>query len=148
MDGSAAPIDDSVLELLAERARTHPLVETVRTEHTGGILSLVVVELDRNRYPDRIQAARIEIRWYTNGDYNFHYIETHTADEIWQCRWDRHLNPHTARTHFHPPPNASSADAIADQPTDFHPNYLFTRTVANVRQRIAAVWDSHDGPSN
>jgi len=147
MDGSAAPIDDSVLELLAERARTHPLVETVRTEHTSGILSLVVVELDRDRYPDRIQDARIEIRWYTNGDYNFHYIESHTSDKIWQCRWDKHANPHTARTHFHPPPNANSADAVADQPVDCHPNDLFTRTVANVRQRIAAVWDSDDGSS-
>jgi len=75
MDGSTAPIDDSVLELLAERARTHPLVETVRTEHTSGILSLVVVELDRDRYPDRIQDARIEIRWYTNGDYNFALLD-------------------------------------------------------------------------
>jgi hypothetical protein len=144
MDGPAEPIDDSILELLAERARTHPLAETVRTEYTSGMLSLVVVALDDDRYPDWIQDARIEIRWYTNGDYNFHYIETHTSDEIWQCRWDKHVNPHTTRTHFHPPPKASAADASPDQPSDYHPNDLFTRTVANVRQRIAVVWDSHD----
>ena len=144
MDGSAAPIDDSILELLAERARTHPLAKTVHTEYTSGILSLVVVELDRDQYPDRIQGARIEIRWYTNGDYNFHYIETHTSDEVWQCRWDKHVNPHTTRTHFHPPPSANSADAIPDQLSDCHPNDLFTRTMANIRQRIADVWDSHD----
>ena len=144
MDGSAAPIDDSILELLAERARTHPLAKTVRTQYTSGILSLVVVELDRDQYPEWIQRARIEIRWYTNGDYNFHYIETHTSDEVWQCRWDKHVNPHTTRTHFHPPPSANSADAIPDQLSACHPNDLFTRTVANVRQRIADVWDSHD----
>jgi hypothetical protein len=144
MDGSAAPIDDSILELLAERARTHPLAETVHTEYTSGILSLVIVELDRNQYPDRIQGARIEIRWYTNGDYNFHYVETHSSDEIWQCRWDKHVNPHTTRTHFHPPPQAGSADAIADQPSDCHPSDLFTRTMANIRQRIGDVWDSNN----
>jgi len=68
MDGSAAPIDDAVLELIVDRAQTHSLVEAVHTEHTGGVTSLVTIELDCDRYPDNIQDARIEIQWYTNGD--------------------------------------------------------------------------------
>lgn len=140
MDGSAAPIDDAVLELLAERARTHSLIEAVHTEHTSGILTLVTIRLDSDRYPDAVEDARIEIQWYTNGDYNFHYVETHADEEIWQCRWDNHANPHTTRMHFHPPPNACSADAIADQPPDCHPTGMVTRTLANVRQRIANLW--------
>jgi hypothetical protein len=140
MDGSAAPIDDAILEMIADRAQTHSLVEAVHTEHTGGVVSLVTIELDCDRYPDNILDARIEIQWHTNGDYNFHYIETHTADDIWQCRWDKHMNPHTTRTHFHPPPEASSADAIPDRPSDYHPTGIFTRTLANVRQRVDDLW--------
>ena len=141
MDGSAAPIDSAILDMLSNRAQTHSLVETVRTEQTGGMTSLVMVKLDGERYPNSIKKGRIEIQWYTNGDYNFHYIETHTADDIWQCRWDKHVNPHTTRIHFHPPPEASSTDAIPDQPSDCHSTAIFIRTLASVRQRIGDLWD-------
>jgi len=103
---------------------------------------MVRAELDRDRYPDPIAEARVEIRGYTNGDYTFHYVETHTASDIWQCRWDRHQNPHTTRTHFHPPPAARSADAVPDRPADRHLSALFTRTLANVRQRIDELWEN------
>lgn len=136
MCSSAAPIDDAVLESFAERARTHQLIRTVQSEQTDGMVSMVAVALDLDRYPPHIQDARLEIQWYTNGDYNFHYVETQDSGEIWQCRWDRHPNPHTQRTHFHPPPEARSDDAVPDSPPDTHPSALFTRTLANVRQRI------------
>lgn len=148
MDGTGAPVDDAVLEGTANRARTHSLVETVRTEQTESTVSMVVLELDGDRYPDRVQAASVEIQWYTNGDYNFHYVETHaaadrstTADGVWQCRWDRHPNPHTTRSHFHPPPAADSESAVSDQPTERHPAAMFTRTLANVRERIDDLWE-------
>lgn len=141
MSSSAAPIDDAVLGTIAERARTHSLIETVRTEQTGGMLSMVSAILDSDRYPPRIQEARLDIQWYTNGDYNFHYVETHESGAVWQCRWDRHPNPHTQRTHFHPPPAAQSGDAVPDNPTAHHPSTLFTRTLANIRQRIETLWE-------
>ncbi len=75
MCSSAAPIDDAILRTIAERARTHSLIETVRTERTDGMLSMVVAVLDLDRYPPDIREARLEIQWYTNGDYNFHYVE-------------------------------------------------------------------------
>lgn len=144
MDGSAAPIDDAVLETLRERARAHSLVETTHVAQTGGAISMVRADLDLDRYPAQIRGARLEIRWYTNGDYNFHYIETRSTDDIWQCRWDCHSNPHTSRTHFHPPPAARSTDAILDSPADRHPAALFTRTLANIRQRIDDLWETTD----
>jgi hypothetical protein len=140
MRGSVAPIDDAVLRTLRERARTHSLVSTVTTERTGDTISVVRLECDPDRYPERVKGTRLEIRWYTNGDYNFHYLETH-ADDIWQCRWDRHPNPHTRRTHFHPPPGARSTAATPDHPSDRHPTAMFSRTLANLRQRIDDLWD-------
>lgn len=144
MDGTAAPVDETVLETLRERARIHSLIEGTQVERTGDTVSMVRAEFDLGRYPTQVQDARLEIQWYTNDDYNFHYIETQSTDEIWQCRWDRHPNPHTTRTHFHPPPDARSADAISDSPADCHPSALFTRTLANIRQRIDDLWEDPD----
>ncbi len=122
------------------RLHTHPLAATVRTERTGNTLSLVCLQCDRDQYPAHIAGARLEVRWYTNDDYNFHYIETY-PDDVWQCRWDRHQNPHTQRTHFHPPPNADSAAAIPDTPADQHPSAMLTRTLANIQDRIESLWE-------
>ena len=139
--GTAAPIDEAVIERFFERSQTHPLVETVTGDRTGGTLTLVRVTFDLDQYPDRVQGAKLELRWYANGDYNFHYTETHASGDSWQCRWDRHPNPHTTRTHFHPPPAARSRDAIPDSPTDHHPSAMFARTFANIRARIEDLWD-------
>ena len=67
--GPAAPIDEAVVERFFERSQTHPLVETVTGDRTGGTLTVVHVTFDLDQYPDRIQEAKLEIRWYTNGDY-------------------------------------------------------------------------------
>jgi hypothetical protein len=140
MDEPAAPIDSTALDAICDRARTHSLVEQIRREQTGSSVSMVVLRLSTDRYPEYVQEARVEIQWYTNDDYNFHYVEQHASEDIWQCRWDRHPNPHTARAHFHPPPEADSTAAIADQPEDQHPSAMFTRTFANIRDRIADLW--------
>jgi len=137
---SAAPVDDAVLEILRQRGATHPLVERVRTERTGATLSTVVLVLDGDRYPDSVGDARLEIQWFVNGDYNVHYVETR-GESVWQCRWDRHVNPHTARSHFHPPPDAASEAAVPDRPEDGHPGAMFARTMANVRDRMEGLWE-------
>lgn len=140
MGRPAAPIDSAVLETVRDRLRTHPLVESVRTESTGSSISQVVAALDPDRYPAEVEAARIEIRWYENDDYNFHYVETDSAGSVWQCRWDRHPNPHATRTHFHPPPAARSAEAVDDHPKSRQPMALLTRTLANIRDQIDDHW--------
>ena len=50
------------------------------------------------------------VRWTTVGDYNIHYSDTTERN----LRWDIHLHDFPAPPddrHFHPPPDASSADA-------------------------------------
>jgi len=140
MADSAAPVDAAVMEDIRSRMQTHPVIESVTAERAGDTISLLELEIDLDRYPEGIDEARLEIRWYTNGDYNMHYIETH-SDRVWQCRWDRHQNPHTQRTHFHPLPAADSKTAVPDQPPDHHPSAIVTRTLANVRDRIEDLWE-------
>jgi hypothetical protein len=89
MAGSAAPIDAAVMEEIRTRMQTHPVIESVTAERTGDTISLLELACDLERYPEGIEDARLEIRWYTNGDYNVHYIEIH-SEGVWQCRWDRH----------------------------------------------------------
>ena len=146
MGTPTAPIDDTVLESFFQRAQDHPLIETVEGDRTGGMLTAVRAGFDPDQYPRRVRTAELEIRWYTNGDYSFHYFETHTSENTWQCRWGRHSNPHTTRTHFHPPPAARSNDAVSDSPADRHPSAMFTRTLANVRRRIEDLWEASDKP--
>ena len=140
MNGPAAPVDSAVLETMRNRLRTHSLVAHVRTESTGASITTVVAVLDPDRYPEDIERVRVEIQWYKNGDYNFHYIETHTSQAVWQCRWDRHPNPHATRTHFHPPPEARSTDAVDDHPESRQPMAMLTRTLANIRDRLDQHW--------
>lgn len=113
MGGAGAPIDGAILEDFRDRARTHELVESVRTDRTGGTPSMLVVDFDTDRYPSHVTEASLEIQWYRNDDYNFHYVETHTPDGVWQCRWDRHPNPHTNRAHFHPPPGGHARATLS-----------------------------------
>ncbi len=49
------------------------------------------------------------VRWTTVDDYNIHYSDTSGRN----CRWDIHPHDFSAppdERHFHPPPDASSAD--------------------------------------
>lgn len=141
MGANAAPIDEAVLETVSERVRAHPLIETVDGDRCGGALTQVTVSFDPDQSPDQITEAKLEIQWYTNGDYTLQYIEIHRSGETWQCRWDRHSNAHTTRMHFHPPPAARSNDAVPDSPSDRHPSAMFARTLATIRARIEDLWD-------
>jgi len=58
-------------------------------------------------YPPSVFEATLIVRWYANDDFTIHYRESH-EDNDWECRWDRHPNPHTSRDHFHPPPDATT----------------------------------------
>lgn len=69
----------------------------------------VDAKLDVEQYPESVAEARLEVRWFRNGDFSIHYVEVHRDGRHWQCRWDRHENPHDDRLHFHPPPDAENA---------------------------------------
>jgi hypothetical protein len=134
-----APVDSAVLQRFRDRARSHPLVAETNAERTGGAITTLVLVLAADQYPDRIDEARLEIQWYENGEYNLHYYEDHERDD-WQCRWDRHPNPHAEYAHFHRPPRADAGDAVDDPAAPDHPQEVLTRTLANVRDRIEDLW--------
>ena len=85
--------------------------------------------------------AILTIRWFENDEYNSHYCERRGEDgsETWQCRWDQHPNPHAAYAHFHRPPE--TRDVIDDPIAVTHPADVFNRTLANVRERTASLWE-------
>jgi hypothetical protein len=135
--GSPALIDRPVLEFLRDRLATTGQVRTATVTDTGGHLELRV-ELSGAYYPDDVHAATLSIRWYTNDDFAIHYRETHDGED-WECRWDRHPNPHHTRAHFHPPPDASTPGEDASWPADYRE---VTRVVFDeVESRIADLWD-------
>lgn len=134
--GSPAPIDRPILEFLQRRLRATNQVEQAIITDASGHLELRVV-LASTYYPATVDEAVGTVRWYTNDDFKIHYREVHPED-AWECRWDRHPNPHNTREHFHPPPTAPTPGDDASWPTD-HRDVL--RLVLNeVEQRIAALW--------
>ncbi|WP_336001814.1 hypothetical protein [Halorientalis halophila] len=96
------------------------------------------VELADDYYPSSV-SARLEIRWYRNDDFNFHYQEKR-REGTWECRWDRHPNAHNSRDHFHPPPAASRTDATdAEWPADHRD--LCRLVLDDLEERIETLWE-------
>lgn len=102
-------LDRTTLRTLGQRAVTHPLVRSWRFQPDSLSPRQVELRLDDGAYPPRVDAARIELHWFVGGDYYVHYIET-GGDDSFQCRWDRHPKTDAPRSHFHPPPDAGSAE--------------------------------------
>lgn len=108
-DYSGGPLDVPTLEVLAQRASFHPLVEEWALQPDAVSPRRLELLLDDDQYPPSIDAVRFDIRWFDGGDYTIHYLETR-GDAVWQCRWDRHPKPGAPTAHFHPPPDASSVE--------------------------------------
>jgi len=53
-------------------------------------------------------AARIDVQWSVSNNYSFHDVD----DDGVNWRLNRHPNPHSPETHFHPPPDASTEAAL------------------------------------
>jgi hypothetical protein len=126
--------DWGILEDFRARSGTHPLVDSVALDRDDAEL---VLTLDPERYPARVERATLTITWYRDDCYRFHYRERH-ADGYWQCRWDRHPNPHAATAHFHEPPDGTPA--VDDPGAPAVPEDAFSRGLARVRDRIEDCW--------
>lgn len=133
------PIDSGVLQLFRDRVRTNPLVERTAGTRTDDTLTALVIYIDANRYPSSVLSASLEIQWYETDEYNFHYCEHHNNETVWQCRWDRHPNPHAAYAHFHRPPDGDTTDVVDDPINSIHPANMLTRTLANIDDRITSL---------
>jgi len=135
--GSPAPIDRPILEFLQTRLQATRQVSHTAITDASGHLELQVV-FASSYYPASVDDATLTVRWYTNDDFTIHYREVHSED-TWECRWDRHPNPHNTRDHFHPPPIAPTPGDDDSWPTD-HRDVL-QLVLDEIEDRIAALWD-------
>ena len=114
--GTPDPIDRPLLEFLQTRLRATQQVEQATITDASDHLELHV-RFASPYYPVTVDEATLTVRWYTNDDFTIHYREVH-PDHAWECRWDRHPNPHNTRDHIHPPPAAPTPGDDASWPTD------------------------------
>ena len=138
-DGSSpAPIDRPILEMLQSRLRGVDSVERAVLSEATGHLELRAT-LSSSYYPDSLDEATLSIRWYTNDDFSIHYREVHPG-QPWECRWDRHPNPHNSRDHVHPPPTAPTPGEDASWPTDVRD--VVALVLDEIQARVASQWNS------
>lgn len=120
-------LDVPTLQILAQRAATHPLVDDWAFDPSSMSPRLLQLYLTESAYPADVVTARIDIRWFVTGDYSFHYLEERDGEretDRYQCRWDRHPKTTAPRTHIHPPPDAGNAEPSSLAP--HHLDVLFT----------------------
>lgn len=138
---STGPPDRQTLQLLDGILTDEPLVASIEFEPDSYEPRILRILCDERRYPSTIETARLDIRWFESGDFSIHYVETMAADH-WECRWDRHPNPHNARLHFHQPP---TGEVITDLPwSSLHPIDVVSTVVSAIEQRIEQQWSADD----
>jgi len=134
---SPAPIDRPILEFLQTRFQaTRHVFQAIITDASGH-LELTVV-FAPSYYPATVDDAQLTVRWYTNDDFKLHYREEY-SDCAWECRWDRHPNPHNTRDHFHPSPTAPTPGEDASWPDDHRD--VVALVLDEINDRIATLWN-------
>ena len=137
--GSTGPPDRQTLRLLERQLSSDPLVATVQFDPDPYEPRLLRASLDSDRYPGSVTTARIDVRWFTTGDFSMHYLEDREHDR-WECRWDRHPNTHNARVHVHEPP--TGADVSDLELPSLHPLEVYSTVFGAIEQRIGALWSA------
>lgn len=137
--GSAGPPDRQTLRLLERQLQTDPLVSAVAFDPDPYEPRLLRGVLDASSYPDPVETARIELRWFSTDDFSIHYVEQWADGDTWECRWDRHPNPHNARVHVHEPP--AGADVTDLDLSSLHPLDVYSTVMTAIEQRIESVWE-------
>lgn len=136
-DGSSpAPIDRPILELMQTRLSATNQVERVSITDDSGHLELRLV-FASTYYPETVDEAILAVRWYTNDDFKIHYREVYSG-YAWECRWDRHPNPHNSRDHFHASPDAATPGEDASWATDYRD--VLASIFDDIEQRIEQLW--------
>ncbi|WP_158059669.1 hypothetical protein [Halorussus halophilus] len=130
-------IDTEILEQIGQPLeRSHQFSEVVFQPDYAP--SSVVAEYDMGYFPAAIDRAYLEIRWYETDDFNVHYSEQYNDGDHWECRWDRHPNSHNARSHFHPPPEATTPGDDAEYARDWRD--VLSSILEDLDDRIEAFW--------
>lgn len=137
---STGPLDVPTLEVIAQRAVTHPLVDGWAFQPDAVSPRRLEVHLDDAQYLRPVVEARLDIRWFEGDDYTVQYLETRD-DGVWQCRWDRHPKPGAPTAHFHPPPDAAANVEPSTLQATHHLGVLFG-ALDWITERIERL---HDG---
>ena len=137
---SSGPLDVPALEAIARRAVTRPLVDGWAFRPDAMSPRRLELSLDENQYPSSVAEARLDVRWFEDGDYTVHYLETRD-DDVWLCRWDRHPKPRGPKAHFHPPPDAAADVEPSTLRATHHLSVLFG-VLDWITERIEQL---HDG---
>lgn len=135
---STGPPDRQTLRLLERHFASDALIAETEFEPDPYEPRVLHAHLDAERYPESIPIAQLDIRWFTTGDFSLHYVEGHTNGNQWECRWDRHPNPHNTRLHFHQPPTA--AETIDLTLDSLHPLEVYSLVFSAVEQRLESLW--------
>ena len=134
---STGPTDRQTLRLLDRHLRSDSLIAETSFEPDSYEPTLLHAFIDTDNYPDSVRAARLDIRWFTTGDFSIHYIEDQQEGTHWECRWDRHPNTHNSRLHFHEPPAATT---VADlELPSVHPLEVYSTVLTAIEQRIETL---------
>jgi hypothetical protein len=133
-------VDEATLRYLARALGRRSEVRRTSLFPTTKLESLVVT-LDVEYYPEQIDAVSLEIRAYTNGDFHVSYHETRAGARR-GCRWDRHDQPHNARDHYHPLPDAGTAAAVDRNYATDLTRVLEETVLPWVDERVGTLWES------
>lgn len=134
---ASGPIDVATLRSVQRDLAEMPGVASASFEPSAEDPRQVWATLDSHRYPDRVRGARLDVRWFANGDFSVHYVERHDDGSTWQCRWDRHENPHDDRLHFHRPPDCERTTSLDLSP---HVRDVLPTVLQWVEERQAVLW--------
>jgi hypothetical protein len=134
------PVDEETLRYLSRAFGRRPEVHHTSLFPSNKPASLVVA-LDTEYYPDRIESVSIEFRAYTNGDFHVSYIEVYAGDQR-RCRWDRHDQPHNSRDHYHPLPTASTAAALDREYATDLTRVAEATILPWIDDRVGVLWDA------
>jgi len=134
------PSDRQTLRLLERHLSSDSLVAETAFDPDTYEPRLLRGLVDAGRYPGAVTTARLDVRWFTTGDFSIHYVEEHEDGDRWECRWDRHPNAHNARLHFHEPPSA--IESIDLELSSLHPLEVYSTVLTAVEQRIETLWSS------
>lgn len=137
---STGPPDQQTLRLLERHLTSDALVAETAFDPDSYEPRLLQAQLDTGRYPNSVTAVRLDIRWFTTGDFSIHYVEEHDQADQWECRWDRHPNTHNARLHFHQPPTATEITDL--ELSSLHPLEVYSTVFTAIEQRLESLWSS------
>lgn len=137
---ATGPPDRQTLHLLERTLASDSLVDGTVLEPDPHEPSLLRTILDTGQYTESVTAARLDIRWFTGGDFSIHYIEEHDDGARWECRWDRHPNTHSTRLHFHQPPNAT--EIVTLEFASIHPLEVYSTVLTAISRRLSVLWSA------